>query len=60
MSKVKNPLRKRIPRELKGDFGKYMVIFIFMVGMIGIVSGFLVANQSISNAYDESFQKYNI
>ena len=60
MSKVKNPLRKRIPRELKGDFGKYLVIFIFMVGMIGIVSGFLVANQSISNAYDESFQKYNI
>ena len=60
MSKVKNPLRKRIPRELKGDFGKYMVIFIFMVGMIGIVSGFLVANQSISNAYDKSFQKYNI
>lgn len=60
MSKVKNPLRKRIPRELKGDIGKYMVIFIFMVGMIGIVSGFLVANQSISNAYDESFQKYNI
>lgn len=60
MSKVKNPLQKRIPRELKGDFGKYMVIFIFMVGMIGIVSGFLVANQSISNAYDESFQKYNI
>lgn len=60
MSKVKNPLRKRIPRELKGDFGKYLVIFIFMVGMIGIVSGFLVANQSISNAYDESFQKYNM
>lgn len=60
MSKVKNPLRKRIPRELKGDFGKYLVIFIFMVGMIGIVSGFLVANQSISNAYDESFQKYNV
>ena len=29
MSKVKNPLRKRIPRELKGDFGKYLVIFIF-------------------------------
>ena len=27
---MKNPLRKRIPRELKGEFGKYLVVFLLM------------------------------
>ena len=27
---MKNPLRKRLPRELKDEFGKYLVIFLFM------------------------------
>ena len=25
---MKNPLRKRLPRELKTEFGKYLVIFL--------------------------------
>lgn len=57
---MKNPLIKRLPRELKSEFGKYVVIFIFLVGMIAIVSGFLVASDSMSKAYDESFEKYNV
>ena len=28
---MRNPLNKRLPRELKHDFGKYLVIFLFMV-----------------------------
>ena len=44
---MKNPLRKRIPRELKGEFGKYLVVFILMVTTIGMVSGFLVADPRI-------------
>ena len=58
--KVKSPLRKRIPRELKTDFGKYLVIFLFLTATIGFVSGFLVAGNSMIKAYDESFEKYNI
>lgn len=58
--KVKSPLRKRIPRELKTDFGKYLVIFLFLTATIGFVSGFLVAGSSMITAYDESFEKYNI
>ena len=27
---MKNPLRKRLTRELKDEFGKYLVIFLFM------------------------------
>ena len=25
---MKNPLNKRLPREIRGDFGKYLVIFL--------------------------------
>ena len=57
---MKNPLIKRLPRELKGEIGKYIVLFLFITMMIGIVSGFLVAAGSMSGAYDESFEKYNI
>ena len=57
---MKNPLWKRLPRELKSDFGKYIVIFLFMTLTIGFVSGFLVADDSMLAAYDEGFEKYNI
>ena len=52
---MKNPLRKRIPRELKGEFGNYLVVFLLMVLTIGFVSGFLVADGSMLKAYNESF-----
>ena len=57
---MKSPLRKRIPRELKGEIGKYLVVFILMVATIGLVSGFLVADGSMIQAYNEGFEKYNI
>ena len=57
---MKNPLIKRLPRELKSDFGKYLVLFIFMIVMIGFTSGFLVASNSMTVAFNESFEKYNI
>ena len=57
---MRNPLNKRLPRELKSEIGKYIVLFIFLAGMISIVSGFIVAASSMSKAYDESFDKYNI
>lgn len=57
---MKNPLYKRLPRELKHDFGKYAVIFLFMIATIGFVSGFLVADNSLQIAYDNSFADYNI
>lgn len=57
---MKNPLNKRLPRELKSEIGKYIVIFLLLIGTIGFVSGFLVADGSMIIAYDESFEKYNI
>ena len=57
---MKNPLRKRLPRELKGELGKYLVVFVLMVLTIGMVSGFLVADGSMIVAYNDGFEKYNI
>ena len=57
---MKNPLNKRLLRELAGDIGKYLVIFMLLVLSIGFVSGFLVAGDSMIVAYDQSFEKYNI
>ena len=57
---MKSPLRRRLPRELKSEIGKYLVVFIMMVATIGFVSGFLVADGSMLTAYNESFGKYKI
>lgn len=57
---MKNPLNRRIFREIKGEAGKYMVIFLFMTALIGIVSGFLIADESLKTSYDQSFEKYNV
>ena len=48
---MKNPLWKRLPKELAADLGKYLVIFLFMVFSIGFVSGFLVAGESMVATY---------
>ena len=57
---IKNPLGKRLWRELTQDFGKYMVIFVFIFATITMVSGFLVSDISLKTTYDQSFEKYNI
>ena len=56
---MKNPLNKRLPREFRKDFGKYLVIFLLLVITIGFVSGFLVADGSMIKAYNEGIDKYN-
>ena len=57
---MRNPLNSRIPREIRREAGKYTVIFLFMLAIISVASGFFVADASLKKAYDESFEKYNI
>lgn len=57
---MKNPLTKRLLRELKEDFGKYALIFLLLVFSIGLISGFLVADGSMIKAYNDGFEKYQI
>ncbi len=58
--KVGNPLIKRIPKELKTDWKKYFVTSLFLILVIGFVSGMYVANGSMIVASDESTEKYKL
>ncbi|MBR5421169.1 MAG: hypothetical protein IK115_08495 [Lachnospiraceae bacterium] len=57
---MRNPLKRRIPRILKTDWKKYLVLFGLLAIMIGSISGMYVANGSMERAASEAFEKYNI
>lgn len=50
---------KRIPRELLGDFRKYLVVSLFLILTIGFVSGMYVANESMMRAA-AGVSRYNL
>ncbi|MCR4838721.1 MAG: FtsX-like permease family protein [Eubacterium sp.] len=56
--KMRSPLQKRVPKELIGEWRKYLVIFLLLAITIGFVSGMYVANNSMLTAIDESVTKY--
>lgn len=56
-NKTKNPLIKRVPRELKGDWSKYLLVSLFMIFVIGFISGMYVANESMLTAATENTKK---
>ncbi|MCI7288531.1 MAG: ABC transporter permease, partial [Blautia sp.] len=58
--KRKNPLRKRILREIGGDWKKYLVVALFLILTIGFVSGMYVANGSMMQAAEEGEAKYKL
>lgn len=51
---MRNPLIKRIPKELRSDWHKYAVIIIFMVMMIGLISGMYVGHDSMLASIDRN------
>ena len=57
---MKNPLNKRLFRELRTEFGKYAVIFLFMIMTIGLESGDLVASDSMIVTCNERYAKYHV
>lgn len=57
---VKNPLAKRLPRELLGDWRKYLVVSLFLILTIGFVSGMYVANESMMTAIQRSVTEYKL
>lgn len=52
--KIKNPLIKRIPKELRDEWKKYLVVFFFLVLTLGFVSGMYVANESMMTSADKN------
>ena len=57
---MKNPLFKRIPKEIIADWRKYLVIAVFMVVMIGVVSGMYVGHDSMLSAVKEGRNRLHI
>lgn len=55
-----SPLRKRFPRELKDNLGKYLGIFLLMSVTIALTSGFLLTAHSIGVIIDDMPEKYSI
>lgn len=57
---MRNPLRKRLLRELKGEWKKYLALFLMLSVTIGFVSGMFVANDSMESAANAAYEKYDI
>ncbi|MBE5908485.1 MAG: ABC transporter permease [Lachnospiraceae bacterium] len=53
---MRNPLSKRLPRELRSDWKKYVVLFLLLTITIGFVSGMFVANDSMLYAANASIE----
>lgn len=56
----RNPLKKRILRELYAERKKYLVISLFLILVTGFVSGMYVANGSMLKASKESVDRYKL
>ena len=57
---MRNPLYKRIKREFVSDIGKYIVIFLFIVIMVGILSGYNVGNSSMKKSFYANMETFNV
>nr|AHF25160.1 ABC-type transport system, involved in lipoprotein release, permease component [uncultured bacterium Contig1772] len=55
-----SPLKKRLPRELKNNLGKYLGMFLLLTLAIAFTSGFLVAASSIELIGANMRADYNI
>lgn len=57
---MRNPLFKRLPRELKKDLVKYIVMFLFLMLPIALCAGYMIGNDSMIQTYYESIDKYTL
>lgn len=56
--RIKNPLIRRIPRKMRCEWRKYLVVELFLILTIGFVSGMYVANGSMIKALEKSISRY--
>ena len=55
----KNPLNKRVWRDILRDWKRYLIIFVMLVVTIGFVSGMYVANNSMMHSLENGAEQYN-
>ena len=56
--RIKNPLIRRIPRKMRCEWRKYLVVGLFLILTIEFVSGMYVANGSMIKALEKSISRY--
>lgn len=57
---MRNPLQKRIVRELRTEWKKYLVVSVFMILTIGFVSAIYVTNSSMLATAKNSQSIYHL
>ncbi|MCR5082125.1 MAG: ABC transporter permease [Parasporobacterium sp.] len=57
---MRNVLRKRVGREIKAEWKKYLALFVLLTLTIGFVSGVFVANGSMEATAKNAYENYNI
>ncbi len=55
---MRNPLFKRLPRELLKDLVKYIIMFLFLSLPIALCAGYMIGNDSMIKTYYEGIDKY--
>ena len=55
----KNPLNRRIWKDLRRDWKRYLMIFAMLVVTIGFVSGMYVSNNSMLHSLDDGVTKFH-
>ncbi len=56
----RDPLKKRILRDIRRDFGKYLAIFLFLAVFIGFESGYIIADTSMQIAYHDGMKARHV
>ncbi|MCR4617306.1 MAG: FtsX-like permease family protein [Lachnospiraceae bacterium] len=57
---MRNPLNNRIPKNIKKDWKKYLVLCLLLILTISLVCAMYVANNSMERTFAEAFEDYNI
>ncbi|MCR5054643.1 MAG: FtsX-like permease family protein [Lachnospiraceae bacterium] len=57
---MKNPLNKRIPKNIKKDWKKYLVLCLLLILTISVVSAMYVGNNGMEKAFADAYSDYNI
>lgn len=58
--KRKSPLRKRIPRNIRADWRKYITLCLLLIITISVTCAIYVGNNSMERAFIDGFEEYNI
>ncbi len=57
---MKNPINKRVKRDIRASFGKYFALFLLISASTALFSAYFLSQSSIENTYYNSHQVGNV